>query len=883
MVGGMVTLLFTDIQGSTQMLDRLGPRYRELLREHHRVMREAIVASGGREVGTAGDSFFAVFSRAADAVGCAERAQRGLADAPWPDGGAPSVRMGIHTGTPDIADGDFVGIDVHRAARVMSVAYGGQVLLTEEARGMLDSPAELRDLGYHRLKDLPAPEHLFQLIAPGLETEFPRLRSLNRSNLPTPANPLVGRRLEVERGLELLSRREVRSVTLVGAGGAGKTRLAIELAGEAVRAYRDGVWFVRLAPIIDPALVVAEVARVLEVEPVSGELVEQALVAALAERELLLVLDNFEHLLDAAGAIGELLASVPSVDVLSTSRTPLRISGEYRIGVPPLPMVDAVELFVQRASAVRPTLSMDENGEAIERICARLDGLPLALELAAARVAVFHPRALDDRLAQRLMLPEGPRDLPERQRTLTATIDWSYRLLEPADRVLMQSLAPFIGGVRCDAAESIWGVDATERLFSLAEMSLLRSSEDPDRETRFSMLETVRGFALERLAADGRATDAAERHAEHFFALTEHAAPHLVGREQRHWVERLERDHSNLRAAIDHLIEHEPERAVQMAGNLEWFWVVRGYAAEGGTRLAKALESVPAHSPSRGRALAAAGQIALHAGRPVEALPLLLQALELAREEGDDRGRVLALTHLGWAYEATGDRVKASVSHQEAVAIAQAADDAWTLGLALNNYAIMIARAGEVDRARTLLDESLLLARQTGEPRAIALAANNLTQIALDAGDLEQADALNTEALAQARAIESRPMIATALETEALIALLRGDVDDATSQLRAAVEAMRLALDVEAAASLLCVAGTLAAIRHEPLRAARLWSAGDHHRARVGLRETPTIEGLQAEWQPRARAAAPDEASWDAAWAAGARISLDDALALAST
>ena len=320
MVGATVTMLFSDMEGSTLLLQRLGERYSDVIREHHRVMRLAIESVGGRVVRIAGDSFFAVFGQAAEAVSCAQRAQCELAACEWPGGEAPRVRMGIHSGAPTISDGEFVGVDVHRAARVMSVAHGGQVLLTEDAVRLLGSAVRVSDLGYHRLKDLSAPEHLFQVLAAGLTADFPPLRSLNRSNLPTPANRLVGRVEELARAVELLSRKDVRLLTLLGPGGVGKTRLSLELAADAVLRYRDGVWIVVLAPIRDEALVVSEIARVLEVAPVAGESLRQTLFARLAERELLLVLDNFEHLLDAAGVVAELLAAAPKVDVLCTSR-----------------------------------------------------------------------------------------------------------------------------------------------------------------------------------------------------------------------------------------------------------------------------------------------------------------------------------------------------------------------------------------------------------------------------------------------------------------------------------------------------------------------------------------------------------------------------------
>ena len=882
MIGASTTLLFTDIEGSTQALHRLGERYSDLLGEHHRLMREAIESAGGREVDTAGDSFFAVFARAGSAVDCAQRAQMNLAGGEWPGGEAPRVRMGIHAGNPELSDGEFVGMDVHRAARVMAVAFGGQVLLTEETVRLLGSTAQVRDLGVHRLKDLPAPEHLFQLVVPGLDREFPALRSLNRSNLPIPPNPLVGRQEEIARALELLSRPDVRLLTLLGAGGAGKTRLAIELAAEASTRYRDGVWIAPLAAVPDRALMVAEIARMLEIDQVASEPLGRTLLEAVAERELLLVLDNFEHLIDAADLVADLLAAAAKIDLLVTSREPLKISGEHRMQVPPLPRHDASELFVQRALAVRPELTVDEEERAaVDRISKRLDGLPLALELAAARVAVFGPTALEARLADGLALPEGPRDLPERQRTLRATIDWSYQLLASEEQAMFRALAPFVGGVRVESAESIWDVDAVESLFSLAEKSLLSRREDFDREPRFWMLETVREFASERAAADASAVETAARHAQFFLALSEQAAPHILGPAQRQWLDRLDHDQANLRAALDHLTERAPDQAVRMAGNLTWFWEIRGYFAEARRWLNRTLAYARTDAPASATALFGAGRMAVIAGDAAAARPLLLRALPLARDQTDRSLEVMVLSHLGWVADATGDRDHSIALHEEAIATARAAGDDWALGLALNNYAVIPGTQTDLEQARVLLEEALLLRRGIGEPRAIALTANNLAEIALAADKPEEADTLIDEALRHAREIDYRPMIATALGTRAEIALTRGDADSARARLREAIESSGAGYDIEFTAALLSTAGTLAAMTAEPTKAATLWGAADAARSRVHSEDYPTTARLRARWEPEARAAIPTPPGWGSARAAGTRMALNEALAIA--
>ena len=756
---GTLTLLFTDIEGSTQLLHRLGDRYAGLLAEHHRVMREAIARAGGREVKTAGDSFFAIFPHAEGAVECALHFHLGVRGADWPGGEAPRVRMGIHTGSPEVRDGDFVGMDVHRAARVMAVAHGGQVLVTDETRRAIGTGRELRDLGYHRLKDLPEPEHLFQVLAIGLESEFPELRSLNRSNLPVPANPLVGRRAETEQALALLARPEIHLLTLQGVGGAGKTRLAVEVAGEAVTRYRDGVWIVLLAPIVDPSLMVSEVARVLGVEPVAEAPLETTLVRTLAERELLLVLDNFEHLLDAAEVVAQLLTEAPKLDVLTTSREALRISAEHLMEVPPLPPADAAELFVARAVAVRPDLTVEgEDREVVGRICERLDGLPLALELAAARIALFGPRALEARLANSLALPQGPRDLPARQRTLRATIDWSYGLLDSGERALFARLAVFAGGWTLTSAEAVCGA-SLDTVQSLVEKNLVRRVDE-----RFVMLETIREYSLERLEESGESDAQRARHAEHFLAFAEEAAPELEGKEGIAWSRRVEDEHDNLRAALEHFVRFgDADRELRLIAAIWRFWFDYGYWDESRRALERALAASSGVTPDRVRALQGASWIAQRQGDVQPALRFAEEALRLSRELDDAWLIGRSLRYLARPVQLGGDSDRATALYEESARLSRAAGDLHSAAAVVNNLACRLLEGGEYRRATELFDDALAMNRASGNQRSSSVNLLNLGDAQFALGNLQASAAYLAESLTTARALGFREVIVEAL------------------------------------------------------------------------------------------------------------------------
>lgn len=527
---GTVTFFFTDVEGSTRMLQALGEQWPRMLEEHNLLLREAISEAGGIALRTEGDAFFAVFRSASAAVSAATAAQRALAAHPWPPGGTIRVRMGIHTGEGTVGGDDYVGLDVHRAARIGATGHGGQILLSlttsELVRTGLPIGLGLRDLGEHRLKDLARPERIFQLIIEGLPAEFPPIRSLETpTNLPAQRTSFIGRQREVARVKELLIGPGL--LTLTGPGGSGKTRLALQAARELLEEYSDGVFFVELAPITDPRLIPSSIAASVGARAEGRRPVLETLRDHLREREMLLVIDNFEQVVEGASMMAYLLAAAPRLRILSTSREPLHVSGEQELAVPPLDLPDirepsvpehlmrheAVALFAQRATAVDPTFRITEsNAPAVAELCRRLDGLPLAIELAASRVKVLSPAAMFERLEHRLeLLTGGPVDLPPRQRTLRGAIGWSYDLLAEIERALFRRLSVFAGGWTLEAAESVanpegeLGRDQLEVLGSLVNKSLVRRAPTASGAVRFGMLETIREFGVEQLNAAGEA------------------------------------------------------------------------------------------------------------------------------------------------------------------------------------------------------------------------------------------------------------------------------------------------------------------------------------------------------------------------------------------
>jgi predicted ATPase/class 3 adenylate cyclase len=700
---GTVTLFFSDVEGSTLHARLSRDRYDEALAAHRQLMRAAFAAHGGVEMDTQGDSFLVAFERARNAVQAAAAAQRTLADHDWPEGRPVFARIGLHTGEPRLSDGGYyVGVDLTRGARICAAAHGGQVLLSQATRELAGDEIVVRDLGDHLLKGIPSPERLFQLLIPGLRSDFPPPNARRLGNLPAPRMPLVGRRAESDSVVRALQRAPV--LTLTGPGGVGKTRLALEVALRAAPSYADGAFFVALATVDDPDDVPSVVAQTLGVSEEPGEGAAEAVYRSLADRELLLVLDNFERLVRSSPFVVGLVERCRGVTVLATSRERLRLSVETDYPVPPLDEADALALFVARAETARPAKKLaNEELEGARAICRRLDGLPLAIELAAARLRFLPLSEILARLERRLsFLTGGPQDMPARQQTLVATIDWSYSLLEPEERTTLNSLAVFAGSFSLAAAAAVLGDDelALRLLSSLVDKSLLVSRTGSDGGARFLMLDTIREYGLERLRAAADEASVRRLHAQHLTLIAEAADKQLRGPEQSLWLRRLADDHANFTAALTWTRDAgEDDLLLRAAGALWRFWFIRGYVREGRGWIDEALRRRPnAPTAALARALFGGSTLAVADGDLETAQALALERLDVCRAMGDDADIASALGALANAAAGAGDFREASDLYEQAILHATAAQ-AWPeLASTLNNLGYLALLQGDTAR-----------------------------------------------------------------------------------------------------------------------------------------------------------------------------------------
>jgi predicted ATPase/class 3 adenylate cyclase/Flp pilus assembly protein TadD len=801
---GTVTFLFTDIEGSTRLLQELGDEYASLIADHNQLLREIFERHNGNIRGTEGDSFFVAFSSAVDAIQAVIHAQRALAAHPWTNGVSVRVRMGLHTGEPQISELGYVGIDVHRAARIAAAAHGGQVLLSQTTRdlvhGKLPKHISLRDLGEHRLKDLREPKRLYQLSIQGLPADFPPIKSLDAllNNLPSQLTSFIGRQTELMELSALL--KNTRLLTLTGPGGSGKSRLAIQVANETLDEFRNGVVFVALAPVTDARLVASTIAQPLGIKEIPGRPIADSLQDYLRGRSLLLVLDNFEQVIAAAPLVAQLLTGCGQLKVLITSREALRINGEHEYPVPPLPLPDltelrsgaalsgyaAVELFVQRAKAVKPDFHLtDEIAPVVAEICHRLDGLPLAIELAAARIKLFSPRAMLERLENRLeFLSGGGRDLPARQQTLRNAIVWSYDLLNEHEQRLFRRLSVFTGGCMLDAVEALAEnpldrVSIVGELGSLLDKSLLRQIDDPDGEPRFVMLELLREFGLEQLAASGEQEQIRRWHAKFFLSLAEQAESKMESAEQLEWVNRMEQEHDNLRSALQWSMRADgaSEICLRLATTLGLFWEVRGYFGEGRERLSAVLNTHAAQeeTASRTQLLARAAELAYRQSDYPATISFAAESLEISRLIGDLRGAASALIKLGNAVTEAGDYKTASEYLEESLDIWRALDDKHGTARALISLGWAALRPGDYQLAQSRLEEALSISRELGDTRSIGFELSGLGEVALRQGHYARATQLLEESLELRRQLGNKWGVGVSLGTLGWVAMREGD------------------------------------------------------------------------------------------------------------
>jgi predicted ATPase/class 3 adenylate cyclase len=903
---GTVTFLFTDIEGSTKRWEANPAAMQSAFSRQEAILRQAIRANGGYAYKMIGDAFQAAFPTALQALQAAIDAQRALHSESWsPETEEVRVRIALHTGTTEERGDDYIVPALNRVARLLSAGHGGQVLLSEVTHGLvrdaLPSGVAIVDMGEHRLKDLTRPEHIFQLVVSGLPSEFPPLKTLDYrpNNLPVQPTPLIGREKELAKLQELLEREEVRLVTLTGPGGTGKTRLGLQLASEALDDYHDGAWFVDLSPLTDSRLVVSTIASVLGVKEAGGTPIVDMLKEYLKDKSMLLVLDNFEQVVGAVKEVSMLIASCPHLEVLATSRIPLHIRAEKEYPVPPLSVpdvrhlpplesliqYDAVRLFIERATDIKPDFQVtNESAPAVAEICARLDGLPLAIELAAARVRVLTPQAVLERLQSRLrLLTGGSRDLPVRQQTLRSAIEWSYDLLVEGEQQLFRRMAVFQGGNTLQALEVVCNfdgqlkIDTLDGAESLASKSLVRQWDGSGAELRLLMLETIHEYAREKLAENPREEgDLLKAHALYFMRLAEKAEPHLRDREQPKWLNVLEVEHDNIRAALKWAREKGTSSAEALDAGLrtvaamEQFWITRGYYSEG-REYSDVLLSIAdnADSADGGKATPARTEGEVPSGKDLvkvlcvgsilaflqsdypAARSLGEQALVLAQQLGDKREIARALDRLSGAAMGEDDDQTALALLEQRLAILQELGDKRGTASTLWNIAALVHARGDRVRARSLFRQGLALQEEVGNPAGMAN-----TLLALAAGEYEEgrrseALALYDQGIALFREVGNYWRLGYWTRQRGLWAYEEGDYAQAYSLFQQALAIWKNSEDKRGRAIGLTALGSAAAKLEEGKRGAILLGAGQTARTAVGQvwnsqDDVPYKQGLES-------------------------------------